>query len=790
MDESINQPSQEPLGPQGAGTDAGLARRVEGLEELVTYLRLEVRDLSQRLDAAAGTHVVGPSPDLRHTPCPEPLPRRTATPLNDLEGPEARPPRPGARRQSPLATPAASAEPTLERRIGGQVFAVAGSLIVLAGLALFVKLGVENGWFRFFSPTLRCLAIAGAGVALLGAGEFLRPRVRAIAVAGCNAAGVGALYIAAFAAHAVFGLIGSVPAFVLMTGSAALGLAVALRHGALSTGALSLVGAYLVPILLNDPNTGPFVLPVYLLVLSAAAITLAVRRPKPFGSMGILAWVGTGILGLVWSAWQFALQPWAVISFWAIVWVLHQSGWLLTAARAGVSAGPHTEIEARVPPKALRRAAKTVVLSIATTTGVIWITTLALKSQLHLPQWLAPAGAFAVTGALALVLGGHLRVLRDRPRTPIEILAASYAAQAGALLVVTVALALSGWVESTAWLAMGVGAVLAGRWIGARAVDHYGVGLLLIASTRIGAHDLLFGPAGIPWTSADAPLAIAPWTLLVAGAGACWALVAALMSWTGRDEIDRPGVIAPRPLLGIGATAMAWLAFLAMPAHPESRSAAICVCWLAYSIGLRAVDRLAPRRHLGHLAALTAGLAIYPWMTAFPPGDWLASRVPILANAGLWIGLLVTGVLGAHAWAARRDPRVEGVVSAGACLGWLTGVVALTTTSLEVARGAAMLATEPTAQRAVLSIWWGLWGLSLVVGGFIVRTTPVRYAGLGLITIAALKSVLIDLVDVPPLWRVVSFVGLGALMLFVAVLYGRVSAALDGDSEIPESDRV
>ncbi|QKK09645.1 MAG: hypothetical protein HND58_16710 [Planctomycetota bacterium] len=64
-----------------------------------------------------------------------------------------------------------------------------------------------------------------------------------------------------------------------------------------------------------------------------------------------------------------------------------------------------------------------------------------LRQETALPDWLSPASAFVVTSVLASMFGGHLRVLRDKPRDGLEMLAAAHAAQAGALLIVTVALA-------------------------------------------------------------------------------------------------------------------------------------------------------------------------------------------------------------------------------------------------------------------------------------------------------------------------------------------------------------
>jgi len=52
----------------------------------------------------------------------------------------------------------------------------------------------------------------------------------------------------------------------------------------------------------------------------------------------------------------------------------------------------------------------------------------------------------------------------------------------------------------------------------------------------------------------------------------------------------------------------------------------------------------------------------------------------------------------------------------------------------------------------------------------------VRHAGLVLMAVATFKGVIFDLAGVSAEWRVVTFLGLGAMMLGVAVVYAKVSA--------------
>ena len=796
-----------------------MARNDAGLEQRVGWLEREVALL--RGDVATLTALVGP------TPAREPHPARGVEASGSGEAPgesatvaepgplamdpaddgaSAAPPRiepepaplphsgdavkpaapPWVFRATPIASaiaaprpaPPPAPGPSLERRIGGQVFAIAGALIIIIGLGLAVKVAVDNGWFRVLSPGLRCIGIAALGAGFLGVGELLRTRVWPMAIAGFNAVGVAGLYIAAYAAFAVFHLIPATLAFSMMACAAGVGFGVALRHGFLSTSLLSLVGAYLVPILLSGESAGPLVLPVYVLLLSAVSLALAASRPRPFGLMRDAAWFGSGLLGLIWSASVAAEHPRLVLGFWACAWVLHQAELLVTAARGELRPGVHPERPA--PGRiVLRRRVEPVLLAIATTAGVVAIAAVVLRSRLGLDPWLAPAAALAVTSALATTFGGHLRVLRDQPRTDLETLAAAHAAQAGGLLIATVALACSGWVEATAWLAMGVAAVVAGRWVAARSLEVYGLALLSIATVRICTFDLFVGSAGTPWTVGSA-LVLAPWTLLMIGASASWLLAAWLMLHRGRDE---DGVVTQeaRPRIAVVCAAVGVGALMFAPAHPQSSAVAVCVAWLLLSILLRGVSRVEDRLRLAEMSLVVSVGAIVPWMAGVDVERWLGSAAPIGTHPGAWLGALCVATLIGQAWCSRRWDRPVAGSALWPALAAIAMGLAFVVSSFEVARGAAMLADDMTARRAAVSIWWGLWGVSLVGAGFWRRVGAVRYVGLALMSVAAFKAVLLDLAGVPQLWRVASFVGLGGLMLGVAVLYGRVSASLAGE---------
>lgn len=76
------------------------------------------------------------------------------------------------------------------------------------------------------------------------------------------------------------------------------------------------------------------------------------------------------------------------------------------------------------------------------------------------------------------------------------------------------------------------------------------------------------------------------------------------------------------------------------------------------------------------------------------------------------------------------------------------------------------------------SVYWGLYAMGSIAVGFLLRSAVLRFAGLGLLGITLLKVVFVDLANAGTGWRILSFLGLGIILLATSVLYGRLSPKL------------
>ena len=73
----------------------------------------------------------------------------------------------------------------------------------------------------------------------------------------------------------------------------------------------------------------------------------------------------------------------------------------------------------------------------------------------------------------------------------------------------------------------------------------------------------------------------------------------------------------------------------------------------------------------------------------------------------------------------------------------------------------------------MLTVSWGLESLALLATGFAARERILRLQGLALILLCILKLFLYDLRNLETLYRILSFVALGLILLAVSWIYTR-----------------
>ncbi len=215
---------------------------------------------------------------------------------------------------------------------------------------------------------------------------------------------------------------------------------------------------------------------------------------------------------------------------------------------------------------------------------------------------------------------------------------------------------------------------------------------------------------------------------------------------------------------------------------PTTDLGSVCIAWTVSAIVLVALHTRRQTLALDVIGLGAFAATVLLWDFAyFVDHNWLAETRPPFSHPGLWTALaIVVAMFGACIWLWRGTPRratwpVSVIISVA-----IAGVLLLGSTSLEISRSAGILLPDDhTAQAAALTLWWGLFAVAMLIAGFWMAIPVVRHLGLGLLGVAAVKAVFFDLAGVSQGWRVVSFLGLGILMMGVAIGYAKLAAYLD-----------
>ncbi|MBL0922505.1 MAG: DUF2339 domain-containing protein [Phycisphaerales bacterium] len=688
----------------------------ERLERRLNDLETRLARLEGSVPSAAVPVTAPPAPTRVEMAAVEPAPIPVAPVAPPIAPPirskntDRAEPRSLARGAGARAESGASGAWSFERLLGGRAFAALGALGVVIGMGFFVKLAYDEGWLRV-SPSMRCLGAAAFGAALLAAGVWTRRRLAPWAVAGLMSAGLGVMYGAGFAAFTLYGLLTPAAALALLAAVSALGAFVGAKTRMSPVALLSIVAAYLAPLVVASEASPPLAMPPYLLAVCAVGLALSRRNGRGFGLARALAGWGLAALGAVWTVTEGDELPWYALAFLGGAAALLIGDAALRAQRLDADRPGEEEVESIA---ILQRARAR--LALGAFSALTWATLLGvhvLRESGRAPEWMWSAGMGSAAFIFGLVLAGHLRFGRDPATTARETLGGTLLIASGCAGGYALTLALSGWTEVFAWLGVGVGAVLAGTWARARPLHVYGMAALALGTVGVLIqHSAARGPVvpsmGIEWSRGT-------WTLL--GAAAAWVATARLLL-IGAGPAWRSTAQAT---LGLGAALLAGAFALGEP-----RAESLALVWAALGAGFASWGLF--ERRLGVRAAGLAlgAAAVGAWSAAALESGWMTSGGTILGlRPLLWWALLiacVTGVIGV--WML-RSPRIEGeaetatthraIAACGVALGAL---LTLAATSLESARLTAVWTSDAAARAAAGSLGGGGLGpVTLAVGG-------------------------------------------------------------------------
>jgi uncharacterized membrane protein len=152
------------------------------------------------------------------------------------------------------------------------------------------------------------------------------------------------------------------------------------------------------------------------------------------------------------------------------------------------------------------------------------------------------------------------------------------------------------------------------------------------------------------------------------------------------------------------------------------------------------------------------------------PPKAIFDGVDSLAEAAIALAACAAGALAIARFARRVAPEAAQLAAfAGATLLVYLGSVVIVDTV-----GVDRLGHTRQAGQTWLSAFWTVTGLGAVIVGLVRKRPDVRLGGLALLGVAIAKVWTYDLSELDALARVLSFVGLGLLLLVGAYAYARI----------------
>ncbi len=283
------------------------------LQEEVSRLRMEILSLSARLNRMCDTAAMEPpQATASEDSVPPPIPEIQATmkppsgtgPMEPES--ETAPPPQIPQPAPPLFTladsrPQPRAHRELEALIGGNWLLKIGILTVVLGAVYFLKYAFDNQWIGNWG---RVGIGSAAGAALLAAGEFFHRKKYTLYGQVLMAGGLSILYLSIYAAFNFYALLPVVPAFAAMALVTAAGSLLSSRHKSKTLAVMSLAGGLLTPIWLSTGRNNEIALLGYLFILDSGMGLLARRRRWLF--LNAISLGGTVILFYLWAVRYYA----------------------------------------------------------------------------------------------------------------------------------------------------------------------------------------------------------------------------------------------------------------------------------------------------------------------------------------------------------------------------------------------------------------------------------------------------------------------------------------------------
>ncbi len=647
-----------------------------------------------------------------------------------------------------------------------------GVLILVMGVGFFLKYASDNGLINEMG---RILLSTVAGLAMLVAGTQMLGRKYHLFGQGLIGAGIATLYFSVFAAHGWYGWLNVPTTFALMVAVTCIAGWIAVRFDSILVAVLGILGGYGTPVMLQTGVVNYVGLYSYLLILGVGVFGISYK--KNWHLLNYLSFVGTyGLLFATMHEWNYGVRNfWEVMPFLIAFFALYST---MTFVFNLANRRKSTLLE---------------VLGLLVNAGVFFATSYAMVMDAYPGKWMA-----VVSLGLAAFYAAHVYYFLLRRLLDRELLL-SFTALSAFFLAVTIPLVLSSQWVTASWAIQ----ALVMLWIAGKLESEFlrqvSYLLYVIVLFRFGFSDLrnqyflaamadvsvgdylwqmlqrlvslgipVASLAGAGWLLKKAPPKallsvgsgndVGPWIGRRWAVGAILAMVVGMLFLALHLEFSRSLFYFCEPLR-LPMLSLLWIALCVFILHeyrmwPSDALLALLVLFAAgLVVKLFCFDLVA-----WHVVATMRYAADYSFLEA---GMRLLDFGAIIAFLGCGYYLL----------AGNTNARSAGVVfgSAAVALLFVFSTLEVNTFLSQYFNG---------SQAGGVSVVWSIFALALIIAGMWKDVRAIRYVGLALFAVVAVKVLFSDLARLGQLSRIIAFILLGILVLTGSFVYLKCRPAL------------
>ena len=344
-----------------------------------------------------------------------------------------------------------------EALIGGKLLNRIGALALIIGIGFFLKYAFDNNWIN---ETMRVVIGVVTGIALLFGGAHFHKKGLAIFAQGLVGAGIPILYLSVYASFNYYHLVSQTIAFVLMSAVTITAFHQALRYDSFAVSLLGWFGGFLTPFLLNTGEANEIGLFTYIALLDAGLIAVLIKKTS-WGLIELLTLAATYITYFLWygSSYEVAALP-ATVVFVTLFWGLF---YLLDIARIIRPVTSFYELRQLVP----------------SLNAVLFYLALYIMIDREYHTWMAPVTLLiGVVYFLTFQWSQHRHSLSEATRN-------RYILTAGAMLVIATGIQLSGFMLVAAWSLEGLAMVWYSSSANLPSVWRAAIGLFVLSTIRL-----------------------------------------------------------------------------------------------------------------------------------------------------------------------------------------------------------------------------------------------------------------------------------------------------------------